>query len=172
VTEFLQSNLWLVVGALLALLLIGIRSASVDKTFRKDLHGAVVLLVGHVLVRMLGWGLYRYVPPGTSKAFRVVWMLMLAFGLIRALVSFGLLAIRFRSTTPIPKILRDVFDFTLYSLAALFILKGQLDIDLSGLLATSAILSVVIGLALQDTLGTCSPACPSSSSARSRWGTS
>ena len=41
----------------------------------------------------------------------------------------------------------------LYGLAALPILQTQLNLDLSGLLATSAVLSVVIGLALQETLG-------------------
>ena len=61
--------------------------------------------------------------------------------------------IRLRSEVATPKILRDVIDFVLYGLAALPILQSQLDLNLGGLLATSAVLSVVIGLALQDTLG-------------------
>jgi CRP-like cAMP-binding protein len=54
---------------------------------------------------------------------------------------------------PAPKILRDVLDASLYVVAALIIAKQEFNIDFSSLVAGSAIASVVLGLALQDTLG-------------------
>jgi small-conductance mechanosensitive channel/CRP-like cAMP-binding protein len=80
-------------------------------------------------------------------------MLTLSFAAIRTAVSFGVFLLRLRSRTPIPKILRDVLDVSFSVVAVLAILKTQLDIDLTSLLATSALVSVVLGLAMQDTLG-------------------
>ena len=97
--------------------------------------------------------LEHVLPRGGQKALQVAWMLTFAFGSIRCVVSVALWIVRLRSAVPTPKILRDVVDFALYALTAIPILKSELEIDLTGLLATSAILSVVIGLALQDTLG-------------------
>jgi small-conductance mechanosensitive channel len=84
---------------------------------------------------------------------RVAWMLTFAFGAIRAGVGALLKAVRLRSHHTLPKILRDVVDFVLYALAAVPILQTQLNLNLASLMATSAVLSVVIGLALQETLG-------------------
>jgi small-conductance mechanosensitive channel/CRP-like cAMP-binding protein len=92
-------------------------------------------------------------PPLVAKLVRVGWMLTFTFGVIRACVALALKAVRLRSPVATPKILRDVIDFVLYVLAALPILQSQLALDVGGLLATSAVLSVVIGLALQETLG-------------------
>src|SRR5262249_42689290 len=58
---------------------------------------------------------------------------------------------------PTPKILRDVLDGTLYLVATLIIVQREFRIDFSSLLAGSAIISVVIGLALQETLGNLFP---------------
>ncbi len=66
--------------------------------------------------------------------------------------SLLLKVVRSRSR-PTPKILRDVLDVTLYLVATLVIVQREFNLDLSSLLAGSAIISVVIGLALQETLG-------------------
>lgn len=150
---FFQSNLTLVVGAVLAVLTIGIRAASRDRDLRRDLRGALLFLLLFLLVRSIAPAVTPFLPPGGVKALTVVWMLTFAFGSIRMAVGIGLWVVRLRSAVPTPKILRDLTDFALYALVALPILKTQLEIDLTGLLATSAILSVVLGLALQDTLG-------------------
>jgi small-conductance mechanosensitive channel/CRP-like cAMP-binding protein len=150
--ESLESNVPLVLGAILALVLVGARATSRDATFRADLRGAVFFLFAFLGLRTLWWVGKDHLPAGTGRMLLVAWMLCFAFGCIRAGVSFALRLLRF-STRSTPKILRDVIDFTLYAFAAVPILKSQLDIDVTGLLATSAIVSVVIGLALQDTLG-------------------
>ena len=151
--DFLESNVSLVVGAVLVVGLLGLRASSQDKTLRGDLRGAIFLLAAFLVVR-LAWSTFgAHVPPSTGRAIDVAWMLLFAFGVIRSAVSMGLWLIRLRTLRVTPKILRDFINFTLYALATVPILKSELDIDLTGLLATSAIVSVVIGLALQDTLG-------------------
>lgn len=149
---FLQSNVSLVVGAIALVVLLPIRTATTDKSLRKDLGGAVLLLAIFLALRLVGTELAPHLTGNLARWYPVLWMLTFAFGVIRAAVAFALWAVRLRGVRT-PKILRDVIDFTLYTLAALPIFKSRLDVDLSGLLATSAIVSVVVGLALQDTLG-------------------
>ncbi|MFL5346110.1 MAG: cyclic nucleotide-binding domain-containing protein [Hyalangium sp.] len=151
---FLQSNLSLVVGALLLIVLFGARSASSDKEFRRDLRGAFRFLSAFLILRVVAWALEKEDPASSLVRWaRVGWMLTFTFGVIRACVALALKAVRMRSPAATPKILRDVIGFVLYGLSALPILQTQLNLDLRGLLATSAVLSVVIGLALQETLG-------------------
>lgn len=149
----LESNKFLVGGAIAVLLLIAVRAASSDRVLRRDLSGAIYWLGAFLAVRFLGEAVHGLLPDQLNRAIRVAWMLMLSFGAIRATVSVLLWILRIRSPVPPPKILRDVLDFLLYAVAAISILKSQLEVDLSGVLATSAVLSVVLGLALQDTLG-------------------
>ncbi|HET9449376.1 MAG TPA: mechanosensitive ion channel family protein [Aggregicoccus sp.] len=150
---FLQSNLSLVAGALLAVALLAIRATTPDATFKRDLRGALALMLAFVGFRVLAWLVPEASAPSLAKALRVAWMLTFAYGVTRIAVSLGLKLLRLRSPVATPKILRDVIDFTLYALATVPILQSQLNLDLTGLVATSAVLSVVIGLALQDTLG-------------------
>ena len=58
-----------------------------------------------------------------------------------------------RKRVKVPKITRDVILSVLYFLALFIVLKQKTAIDLGSLIATSAVLSFVLGLALQDTLG-------------------
>ncbi len=151
-TLFLQSYLTLAIGALLVVVMLGFRAATKDPIFRRDLWGATVFLIAFLCLRSTGAWLDEHLTGGLAKALRVAWMLTFAFGVVRSILAVALWVLRFRST-PIPKIIRDVIAFSLYVLTSVPILRTQLDIDLTGLLATSAILSVVLGLALQDTLG-------------------
>jgi small-conductance mechanosensitive channel/CRP-like cAMP-binding protein len=52
-----------------------------------------------------------------------------------------------------PAILGNLFSFLLYLLSLLFILHYVLEVNLTPILATSAVVTVVVGLALQDLLG-------------------
>jgi small-conductance mechanosensitive channel len=53
----------------------------------------------------------------------------------------------------ISALFRDVLRFVIYVLALMIAFRGILNVDVSSLLTTSAIFSIIIGLALQDTLG-------------------
>jgi len=64
-----------------------------------------------------------------------------------------LLLVRWLKRPPVPRILRDFTTLALALTVFMFALRGTLGVNLSSLLATSAMISVVLGLALQDTLG-------------------
>jgi small-conductance mechanosensitive channel/CRP-like cAMP-binding protein len=68
-------------------------------------------------------------------------------------VLFDLLFTGWLKRPPVPRILRDFLTLALALAAFLALLRGTLGVNLSSLLATSAMISVVLGLALQDTLG-------------------
>jgi small-conductance mechanosensitive channel/CRP-like cAMP-binding protein len=77
------------------------------------------------------------------------------FGVLAAVVSAG--AILFTALLPrvkivAPRILQDVL-IGAAAVVAVFIVASRAGINLSGLIATSAVLTAVIGLSLQDTLG-------------------
>jgi small-conductance mechanosensitive channel/CRP-like cAMP-binding protein len=150
--EFLHTPPALILAGLLAAVLVMLRFVSADRDLRKDVRGAVFLLLAFLLVR----GVERYLgvtsASGAPTALRVGLLLTFSFAIIRTTVSLLLRLFRAHGAD-IPKILRDVLDFSLYVLVAIPVLKAELNLDLSGIVATSAIASVVLGLALQETLG-------------------
>jgi small-conductance mechanosensitive channel len=145
-----HSILFLAIGGGLAIALATLRALSANQSLRKDLSGAIFLLGGYFVLRVGDLLLEGKLPEATERVLDLLWALLFTFGLIRTAVSIGLVFVRLKSRPP--RILRDVLDFSLYAAAAAIIFKSELNIDLTGLLATSAILSVVIGLALQETL--------------------
>jgi small-conductance mechanosensitive channel/CRP-like cAMP-binding protein len=152
VLQLLQSHGLLAACAGLLVSLVGLQALSADQQFRRDLRGAASLLLGYLLLRTVDLFQGERLPPVLHQVLELAWMLALAFGFIRLSVSLVLKVARLRSR-PTPKILRDVLDGTLYLVATLIIVQREFRIDLSSLLAGSAIVSVVIGLALQETLG-------------------
>jgi small-conductance mechanosensitive channel/CRP-like cAMP-binding protein len=152
VLQALQSNWLLAGGAALVLLLALFHALTADPLFRRDARGAIRLLILGAALRGLQLALGTNLQGGWAKALEVTWMLVLSFGVIRSVVSLALKVVR-SPQRPAPKILRDVVDATLYVLATLVIVKQEFNLDLSSLVAGSAIASVVLGLALQDTLG-------------------
>jgi small-conductance mechanosensitive channel/CRP-like cAMP-binding protein len=77
--------------------------------------------------------------------------------IIGALAAIGMLAsitasVTARTRFPIPTIVRDVIAAAL-GLIAIFTIAARMGIDLTSVLATSAIVTAVIGFSLQDTLG-------------------
>lgn len=77
---------------------------------------------------------------------------LLAALLLAALVFVDVLLVR-RLKADVPKILPDVAVLTLFFFGVLLILYYRTTLDITGLFTTSALITVVIGLALQDTLG-------------------
>ena len=150
--QLLQSHGLLAACAGLVVSLIGLQALSGDPQFKRDLRGAASLLAGYLVLRTVD--LYRgaHLAEGLHRALELAWMLSLTFGFIRLTVSLLLKLARLRAR-PTPKILRDVLDVTLYLVATIVIVQREFHIDLSSLLAGSAIVSVVIGLALPETLG-------------------
>lgn len=100
--------------------------------------------------------LFRLIVPGTEwlrpylqvlSTFAVAY---LAFKVVEVL-TLDVVAVR-RGRVPPPGILRDIIS-ALFALVVLFVLlQGRLGVDITALVATSAALSLVLGLALQETL--------------------
>jgi small-conductance mechanosensitive channel/CRP-like cAMP-binding protein len=95
--------------------------------------------------------LYAQARPGllvAAQIFAWVGLVECAQGVLVDLLLVGGL-----KRPPIPRILRDFVTLALALAVFLFSLRGTLGVNLASLLATSAMISVVLGLALQDTLG-------------------
>ena len=152
VLPLLQSHGLIAACAALVVSLLGLQALSGDPQFKRDLRGAASLLAGYLVLRTVDLYQGALLPVGLHRVLELAWMLALTFGFIRLGVSLLLKIARLRSR-PTPKILRDVLDGTLYLVGTLIIVQREFRIDFSSLLAGSAIVSVVIGLALQETLG-------------------
>lgn len=92
--------------------------------------------------------------PTLYRFFRVATISSLWFGIIRIAAYICLdCFIGQRKSIAIPRITRDLFLVILYVIACMIILRQELNVDITSLVATSAILTAVVGLALQETLG-------------------
>ncbi|MCA1593460.1 MAG: mechanosensitive ion channel family protein [Acidobacteria bacterium] len=79
--------------------------------------------------------------------------LSLALVLVRALGEFTFFVFHKRKGYEAPRLMRDLFSLVAYIILIAFILNSVFSLSLSALLPTSALLGVILGLALQDTLG-------------------
>lgn len=61
--------------------------------------------------------------------------------------------VRQRRNIPIPRLVTDILNFLLLAVVAIALLKSVFDVNLNALLVTSTVLSAVVGLSLQDVLG-------------------
>ncbi|HEX8071248.1 MAG TPA: mechanosensitive ion channel family protein [Pyrinomonadaceae bacterium] len=99
-------------------------------------------------------GEINHVVPRVMLAVQLVLWLALMVLIVRVL---GLLVFnlfwRLRHGQPAPRLLRDIFTIIAYVLIVASLLKYYFDLSLGALLSGSALLGVILGLALQDTLG-------------------
>jgi len=89
--------------------------------------------------------------PGLRVASRILALVGLVEAIQFLLIDLALAG--WLKRPPVPRILRDFTTLVIAVTAFLLLLRGTLGVNLSSLLATSAMISVVLGLALQDTLG-------------------
>jgi len=88
-----------------------------------------------------------------NAAFVAMW-LFLAFIIVRAVGAFVFYLVRKRKGQDAPSLVRDIFSLVAYTVLVATVLKYFYpNLSLTALLPTSALLGVIIGLALQDTLG-------------------
>lgn len=136
--------------SLLAVLLLA-ATRLVAATHRQRIRSSVVLFGLHLalvpaagVLRLAGSTLYR-----ETRLAALVLATLSLIGLTATLLFSALLP-KLRIATP--RILQDVL-VAAASLLAFFMLASHAGLNLSGLIATSAVLTAVIGLAFQDTLG-------------------
>src|SRR5215207_7420074 len=77
----------------------------------------------------------------------------LALVAVRALNELAFLVFRKRKGYEAPSLMRDLFSLVCYVTAGSVILRYTLDLSFAALLPGSALLGIILGLALQDTLG-------------------
>ena len=82
-----------------------------------------------------------------------LWLSLMFVGVRLAGAFLFDLVFRIRKGREAPSLIRDLFSIVAYILIVAFILKHFFDLSLGALLSGSALLGVILGLALQDTLG-------------------
>jgi small-conductance mechanosensitive channel/CRP-like cAMP-binding protein len=123
------------------------------KQFFDELGAPQRLLFLYLVARLAGFfwgsGLHPGVAQGlltASRFFGVVGVLRLGDSLVFAFI-------RWQGRVGLPRILRTLGVWALTFFVAAVLLRVEYKLDLSSLFATSALLSVVLGFALQETLG-------------------
>jgi len=134
-----------------ALILMALVTRALAPEQHKRQRGSVVLFGLHLLLVPIAGALRAF----GSSYHRETQLASLIFAML-AVVSMGG-TLLFSAVTPrlrvnVPRILQDVI-VAAASIIAIFALASRADLNLSGLIATSAVLTAVIGLAFQDTLG-------------------
>lgn len=118
---------------------------------RTHLRFPLIALVAHIGV--LG---FRALVPESSGAregagLLALLLLLVSLGRTGFLVMVHSVLSR-RVTRPMPKIFRDILQGAIYAAVLLVVLRAA-GVEMGSLLTTSALLTAVIGLSLQDTLG-------------------
>src|SRR5215212_7002231 len=88
-----------------------------------------------------------------STLVSIACLMSLALVAVRALNELAFLVFRKRKGYDAPALMRDLFSLVLYVTAGAVILKYTLELSFAALLPGSALLGIILGLALQDTLG-------------------
>jgi small-conductance mechanosensitive channel/CRP-like cAMP-binding protein len=103
--------------------------------------------LGHLLSTQLG------ADPSLRRTTEVALVLAVGFLVARGglMLVFEWILIRRMRVHP-PRLMREVVALLVYLVAGAILLRG-LDVEVTGLVATSAVVTVVVGLALQQTLG-------------------
>ena len=135
----------LVLGFGLLILTMGVRAASLNRLVRRKLRLALVLLAAYIGVSAV----VGQIPLSAELAARVlsVNQLFLALALINLTVVVLINPLRVdRIPEHFPNIVQDTLVIGLFALVATFVFREKV-------LTTSAVGAVVVGFALQDTLG-------------------
>jgi small-conductance mechanosensitive channel/CRP-like cAMP-binding protein len=127
--------------------------ASQQAELGKDLRTPQRLLVLYAVLRSADLLLDGLAAPAFVLGLGALAAFVGATAVLRLLSTLLLSLVRSRGGPDVPRILRSLIDFALTFVAAGVVLRSKYQLDLSSLLATSAVLSVVLGFALQETLG-------------------
>ena len=115
--------------------------------------GLTLLMIG-LLALALGTAAAAEGADAVVLYARAVFTAALAIAAVRiALVLFVDVYLRERQHLRVSAIVRDIAGMAAYFVIVLVVLRATLDINLASLIATSAVLTAIVGLALQDVLG-------------------
>ena len=137
------STLWLLLAGILVVVWLVIRERPVPRRF----GGALWCVVAAVVVEaVMPWLSGR--PAGIAFVLSVA---ALSFAIVRGIAVTADLIVR-RQRVHVSTIFRDLATLLVYAVVVLAVLHS-VDVDVTALLTTSAIITAVVGLALQETLG-------------------
>lgn len=120
-------------------------------------------LSGHIVIGLLLFGLYRFsfwLHAGTKVTlnltpyfgfFAVIWGCVILIKILRIIAYEFLFLTSMKAG--VPMLVVNIFTLVVSLVLGGWVMNRYFEVDLAPLLATSAILSIVLGLALQDTLG-------------------
>ena len=141
---------WLFVFFVVALLIL----LALKPAERTRLRTALLLLAVSLVGLLVAASLLSYRVAPTSSAYRWVswsWRIFFAFAVVNVCGVFIFEVLLDALRLKPPRIMRDLLLALGYVVAAITILSRYT--DLTGIIATSAVLTAVIGLSFQDTLG-------------------
>jgi small-conductance mechanosensitive channel/CRP-like cAMP-binding protein len=135
----------IIAGAVLLALVVAARAATTNSYVRSRLWTSFLLLAGYTVAA--GLSAYGRLPAGAAAEIRIASALVLAFALANALVALIVNPWRLdRIPERFPRIVQDTIVIGLFGLVAMLFMPEKV-------MATTAVGAVVIGFALQDTLG-------------------
>ena len=109
---------------------------------------------GIVIFAAIAWIVFHGISfAGGSRHFNAVDEVVLSYAAIRYLLWFIVeIPPRYGLFKPLPNVLRDLLFWLVFGVTLVVLLKVHGGLDLTGLLTTSAVLTAVLGLALQEPL--------------------
>jgi small-conductance mechanosensitive channel/CRP-like cAMP-binding protein len=151
-TLSLASFSWMQVGAavlgLVLALFLGLRTHEREQRRRIQITG--LMLVLSVVLHVVGVSVDLMVKGDSERMLNGAAVLLLAFGLT-GLTSLLLFDVAFRKRFTVPTFLRDLIQAGAFFIILLVVLRRS-GVNLLSLVTTSAVLTAVIGLALQNTI--------------------
>lgn len=151
VTESLKTGAVTFVLMLVVVLAV-LRLTRHNQVLRQRIRFPLLLLFLLLTFYDIFYSLGKTVPKMIERYYLAALYLVIAVLCIRLtiLLLFSFLS---RRKYRVPKLLEEISKVVLYSVATIIILQYTLNIQVATVLATSAIITVVLGLALQETLG-------------------
>ena len=140
--------------AIAVVVLLVLRAALHRSRLGRRLDAGLSLLTIGLLALALGTGAAAEGAQAVVPYARAIFAAALAIAAVRiALVLLVDIYLRERQRVKVSAIVRDIVGLAAYFLIVLVVLRATLDINLASLIATSAVLTAIVGLALQDVLG-------------------
>ena len=135
-------------------IILGLRTALHRSRIGRRLDAGLTLLVVGLLALALGTAASAEGAVAVIPYARAICIAALAIAAVRiAMVLLIDIYLRERQHAQVSAIVRDSAGLVAYFVIILVVLRATLDINLASLIATSAVLTAIIGLALQDVLG-------------------
>ena len=138
-----------IVAVLLAIFRLTRHHKNIRQKIQVPLIALFLLLFAKIVFYVTGVQL----PALIEKYFKAILYLSIAVLVIRVAVFVLFTSIEKNKRYRIPKLVEEITKVLLYGITAIAIIQKTLNIQVTTVLATSAIITVVLGLALQETLG-------------------